>query len=624
MFVPMQVRATDTQRIAIAEFRGADLCSSPTGMSLSRSPSCPNMMRSVPNKVRKRMGYYLAATYSGRINGRFAYQGKELVHAGHCLYLNGVRLSDALQDTRSRGFYFNRRFFLLDGAGYYYVQNDTFGEVKNVAYVPVTTISRDPSGGGAALEDLNLIGDCWEEKFYGTETDREYQLSFGGLSAQPLRVVVRTSDGTGWTHLRENVDYTVDRTAGVVTFAQAPGKSPMEGVDNVTITAARDMAAQRQKIAQADVCVTYSESGSGARVFVTGCPSYPNRDYWCALNDPTYFPARNYSVLGQSNARIMGYSVVGAALAAHKSDADGSVYVRRGELVTETDAGGNKTERLSFRTGNVITGSGAVSRYGFAALGSEPLFLTQRGVCALTASDLTGERYQQGRSFFIDPALHAEANPEEAVAAVYGDFYVLAYPSGHIYLLDGLQKTYVKDQPYSSYQYECFCWTGIYARCVWTNGDALCFGDEDGHIYHFYTDPDDPASYSDNGEPIAAYWQTPELDGGAFDRAKTFRRFSVQLRAAAGTSATVRCRKSGGAWHPATDGALRAGCFRFSTLCFSRLCFSGGAPVHTLTRRLAVRCADTLALRLENDAVNEPFGLEALALEYTQAGRFRR
>ena len=35
---------------------GADLSHSASDVELTRSPDCPNMMRSVPGKVRKRMG----------------------------------------------------------------------------------------------------------------------------------------------------------------------------------------------------------------------------------------------------------------------------------------------------------------------------------------------------------------------------------------------------------------------------------------------------------------------------------------------------------------------------------------------------------------------------------------
>lgn len=101
----------------------------------------------------------------------------------------------------------------------------------------------------------------------------------------------------------------------------------------------------------------------------------------------------------------------------------------------------------------MIQGDGAVATRSFASLNSEPLFLTARGVYALTPSDVTGERYAQERSWYIGAALTREQALEKACATVWGRFYVLAV-NGTLYLLDGAQKSYESKNPYSTYQYE--------------------------------------------------------------------------------------------------------------------------------------------------------------------------
>lgn len=629
MFVPMNIKensvpaAPRMQRTMITAFKGADLYSSPTSIDLRRSPCCPNMIRSVPDKVRKRMGYRLHRTYDGRINGHYIYDQREVIHAGTKLYLDGEEIAQGLNDERSCGFCFNGRLYLLDGANFVYLEGETFGYVKDIAYVPRTVISKNPDGsGGSVLESVNILSDRWTESFYGTEDAKIYQLSFAGLDDSAVDVQVLNSDGVSRSTMAENQDFTVNRETGEISFSAAPGKSPVEGQDNVFITAGRDLAAQREKVTRSDTCITYGEAGTGARVFVTGYDKYPNRDFWCTLNDPTYFPDLNYSVLGQSNARIMGYSLLGDSLAAHKNDTEGTVYIRCGEYVSTVNENGVVISDMEFRSGNVITGRGAVSRYSFASLGSEPLFLTSQGVCALTASDLTGEKYEQNRSFYIDPALAKEQNRSEAVAAVYGDFYVLAYPSGNVYLLDGLQKSYNKNQPYSSYQYECFYWTNIFARCLWTEGDMLCFGDDHGNVYHFYTNPADASSYSDNGAPIEAIWQTADLDGSLFYHAKTYRRFSVYLSSEGNTSIEAYYRKDSGEWQYMEDNGLETRRFYFSNTNAAQWNSSNNTN-RVITRRLMVRRAGSLAMQLRNTGHNEPFGLEALALEYTQTGIYK-
>ena len=138
-----------------------------------------------------------------------------------------------------------------------------------------------------------------------------------------------------------------------------------------------------------------------------------------------------------------------------------------------------------FKITNVIQGDGAVATRSFASLNSEPLFLTARGVYALTPSDVTGERYAQERSWYIGAALTREQALEKACATVWGRFYVLAV-NGTLYLLDGAQKSYESKNPYSTYQYESYYWPGIPATCVWVENGALRFGTAGGEVREFW------------------------------------------------------------------------------------------------------------------------------------------
>lgn len=604
--------------LQLQQLCGTDLSHSAADVALMRSPDCPNMLRSVPGKVRKRMGYYTVGMYRERINGWYQFDGHKVIHAGTKLYIDGEVCYSAMNDARSSGFCFGSRLYLLDGANYLAVEDSTVTPVKELAKLPQVTVSRNPDGsGGSVLESVNLLSDGWTDGFYGSETGKTYQLSFSELSDAAVSAKVLNSDGVTTKTVAEGSGLSVDRTTGVVTFTEAPGKSPVEGVDNVWITACRDRTQQRRRVAESDVCTTYGEAGSGSRVFVTGCPDYPNRDFWSESDDPTYFPDVNYSVLGQDNARIVGYSILGDSIAAHKGDSEGSIYVRRAELVSETGADGTTHTSLAFRTGSVITGRGAIAPKSFAVLGSEPLFLTARGVCALTPSDLTGEKYEQIRSFFINDRLTQEEDLTEAVAAVWHDFYLLALPGGTVYLLDGLQKDYTDGEPYSNFQYECFVWTGIPVRCLWVDGDTLCFGDENGEVFCFYSDPDDPQSYQDIDVPVAAYWQTPDLTGSCFYKPKTFRRCSVRLSSAVATSVQGTYRKPGGAWVTVMDIPRKARYLKFSRLQFSKLTFGCDTTPRTLSAKLGIHRTEKAGFRFSNGE-SEPFGLEAIAFEYLE------
>ena len=79
--------APEMSKYEIDTFLGADLTNNPSNVEDSRSPDCENMIRAVPGKVRKRMGWQIVTSLPGKINGYHRYkQSAPLVHAGTSLY----------------------------------------------------------------------------------------------------------------------------------------------------------------------------------------------------------------------------------------------------------------------------------------------------------------------------------------------------------------------------------------------------------------------------------------------------------------------------------------------------------------------------------------------------------
>lgn len=271
-----------------------------------------------------------------------------------------------------------------------------------------------------------------------------------------------------------------------------------------------------------------------------------------------------------------------------------------------------------FRVTNTLLGEAPVARRSFAYLGKEPLFLTERGVYAITAEELTGEKYTQERSYFISSALGAIAEKEDASASIYRDFYVLAI-GGDLYLLDGQQKTYERNNPYSSYQYEAYHWPGIGARLTWVEDGVLWFGTEDGKLKEFASHVDDPESYNDDGAAIDAYWETSDFDGKTFFKNKTFTSVSVRLAAAVLTGVKIYAQRRG-IWSLVFDAKERARFFDWSYIDFAKFVFSADRTPRTLSGKVKIKKVDKTRFRLQNSEKNEPFGLYAFGVEWKEPG----
>ena len=191
---------------------------------------------------------------------------------------------------------------------------------------------------------------------------------------------------------------------------------------------------------------------------------------------------------------------------------------------------------------------------------------------------------------------------------------------GTVYLLDLQQKTYEKNSPYSSFQYECYYFPDIPARVMFTDEDgALCFGTADGKLCRFASDLDSPASYNDDGEAIKAYWDTADFDGNLFFQTKSFTGVAARLAASPVTGVKIYALVRG-VWRQVYDAKSKARYLSFEYIDFGKFTFSGDRTPRTLYGKVKLKKVDKVRFRLQNDEVNEPFGLYAFGVQYKEPG----
>lgn len=616
--------------LTIDEFLGVDFSNSPANVDITRSPNAVNMIRDVPGKIRKCMGWKIEKEYADesgkglKINGYHAFRGDDtyLVHAGTNIYLEDELLYSEANDDRSVSWQFKDKLYIIDGKKmlvyFKQVEDDVTTHkvepIENHAYVPVLTISKDPEGGGTAYEDLNLLTPKFTELFLGKANVKEYNMSFDGLNEEPVTVEVMDKDGN-FVEKTAGTDYTVDYANGVITFVNAPGESPLTGEDNVRITASRTVEGYSDRINKCTIGTLFGVNGSLDRLFLSGNPDYVNYDWYSGQYDPTYFEDTSYSLLGSDSSAIVGYSIISNLLAAHKDnmEKDQNIILRQGDL---------EDSEPMFRIVNTLQGAGAVAKHSFAYLATEPLFLTSSGVYAVTAQDITGEKYAQNRSFFVNGKLLDEPNKDDAFGFVYKDMYWLCL-NNVCYILDGLQPLMTdRSMPYATRQYAAFYRTNVPANIMWERNGVLYFGTKDGKICSFHTDKTALASYNDNGEPIEAIWETPDIDGNLFYKNKTLRYMAVRLESAIATSIKIYAMKRG-LWSFIKFDDAAGRYFSFSQLVFSKMGFSGDKTQKIASTKLRVKKVDKFRIRIVNDSLNEPFGVFNMAFEFVESGNFK-
>ena len=562
------------------------------------------------------MGYETIKTYDARINGAHFRHGDEeyLNHSGTKLYKGETALYSDMNDARSKSWQIEDNLYIVDGKALLVYDGTTVKKASDDGYIPTLTIAKSPSGGGEQYEALNLLQPGFTELFGGTETDKTFQLSFSGLDSKAVQAWLLNSSGD-WVQKTEGTDFSVNRSTGSVTFTTAPGVSPVSGEDNVKITAFRTVAGYADRINKCKIGILFGVNGAADRIFLSGNPDYINYDWYCDYNNPLYWPDTGYATLGTAKSAIIGYSIINDRLAAHKDsmEDDRNVILREGDI---TD------NEPTFKIVNTLQGAGAVAPYSFAYLANEPLFLTDLGIYAITPQDITGEKYSQNRSFFLNGKLLEEPNMSEAYACVFKDLYWLCL-NNVAYILDGLQPIQTdKSLPYATRQYVGFYRTNLPARVMWTHDSRLYFGTSDGKVCRFFDDPVTLTSYNDNGQPIHAIWDTPDFYGNLFYKNKTFRHLDVRLASAIATSVKIWVQKRG-LWSLIKEDSSTARYFSFANLVFSKLSFSPDTTPKTLPSKIKVKKVDKARFRFENDMLNEPFGLFDIALEYVENGYYK-
>lgn len=655
-------------------FLGCDFTSDASTVDDTKSPDCVNMTRLVPGKVRKRMGYYSIANYGEQIYGVHKYTPTDtvLVHAGNKIYNlskpmgkewidhAGNQLIDyasnniifltgnpsdtlvyptsssqpALAQRRSWSVELGGKLVILDGSNLFTYDGTTFKALDaNSCYIPTFSISRSPDGKrSTAFEALNLINPAFKELFTVSSSEasvRDFQLSFRNLDATKVKAWVLNSSGT-WVEKTEGTHFSVNRSQGKITFSTAPGVTPVSGQDNVRIQAYRTVSGYADRIKGCRFGILFGVNGANDRLFVSGNKgkgthegvsySYINYDWYSGEYDPTYFPDTGYSKLGADSSAIMGYSIIGGYLATHKDihEQYQPVIIREGDLIND---------QPTFLVINSLQGAGAVSPWCFQYLEEEPLFLSNLGIYAITAQDITGEKYAQNRSYYLDGKLLNEEGLENAFAFTFRDFYILCV-NKVCYVLDGLQPIRTdKSMPYATRQYVGYYWTNINANCMFEMDGNLCFGSADGNIYMFYVNKDKPESYSDatqDGEriPISCKWETADITERLFYKYKKYRYLALKCMPSKASSVTIESQRNG-LWETTKEDITSLRFFDFGSLDFSRFSFDSDATAKIISAKVRLRKIDKARFRFTNSKLNESLGLENFAVEYTQGGNHK-
>jgi len=617
-------------------FRGADFSTDPSLVEKYRSPLCTNIVADAGGMPQKRDGWRVLHTLTGKVNGLhagvFSGTAKKLAHVGTKMYVwddetPPTQLLTGLPDKKSRSVYLQGKLWIATGGGFYVYDGSTASKVSAASdvYIPTTTITRMPTGGGVSYEDVNMLTPYRKNAFQTDGTSKTFTLD-GDID--------NTGTVTCWVWGVETVPDSIDRANGTVTFATAPAAPDAGQEDGLVVQFPHTVTGYTDRIDKCSVITTYG-FGTNDRVVLSGNPDLPNQDWISGLNDPTYIPDLSYTAVGSESTAIQGYCRLGSYQGIVKSDdgKDSTIFLRRAEM----DDG-----EAVFPLQQAIAGVGAVSAGSFASLLDDPLFLSRNGVYAIASNSITSEKICQGRSFYVNAQLTKETGLSDAEAVIWNGMYLLALPNGHVYAMDGRQSKSYKSASLGDFVYECYYWENVPARVwmCWKSGteESLYFGTEDGKICKVNSDIAAMYRYSDGGTRVTgtqeitggaaidAVWSTKYDDDGTPAILKTMlkRGCCVTIKPYARSSGTVYFRSDRTAGTERQVATRQMDILDFADIDFERFTFNTDDSPQEIFLNRKVKNYKRLQIIARNSEVNEGFGIFQITKHYVTGNYAKR
>jgi len=490
-------------------FRGVDF--SNNDVLLSRSPNALNMWKNYQESecIETRPGMKLLNTFNGPIYGLFFYTIQNythvLVHVGTKMYewdnypnipATTTELYTGLNPKESRSFVYDNVFFFMDGINYLEYDGRLMKKVEGT--IPFTSYYKNPDGSTTIDEDtdtdlvyqpVNVLTSLRKNMFIGDGKSIRYQLDAKGLDPTSTYLMRANVGGQEQT---ENIHFTVNRVAGVVTFSNAPTKD-----SEVIITYSKTTQGYKNRILNCNLSVEFDN-----RIFFSGNKDYPNAVFHCELNDPRYVRDTAYYECGVDLALIKaivpGDNVLWVFKEIHQNSS--SVYYM--------------TPTLDSTYGKIYPSVNGSVSLGCVSTGinfnDDIVYFSKRGLEGINGS-LYSEQLISHRSSNVDSKMVYETDYTKVKLSEYNG-YLLCLIDSKVYLADSRQK--YQDNA-GKIQYEWYYWELPFEiSFIKEYRQSLYLGNKNGELFIL-------EGTKDNEQEIKSFWTTAKDDFGASGYTKT-------------------------------------------------------------------------------------------------------
>lgn len=396
-------------------------------------------------------------------------------------------------------FPFGSKLYIMSAGNTVYFEGGEF--TTAAAYIPLVIAAADHTGGGTALENLNMMSPYRRVSFSADGTATKYTLPTEATDVAAIKVdnkSILVADAGNF-----------DAETKEFIFKTAPEK----GVGNVEITYGTDReAAERNRMAIVKMRLTEAYNGStDTRLFMAGDGSNLCRYSGVTAEGeatPMYFPAMNEIEVNMTGAAVTG-------IVRHYSNL--LVFTRGGGTYTisyeaVTDAEGNTTGGFNLRSANREFGNDCMGQV--QTVGNYPRTVTQAGIFTwnITSSYYKDERNAKRISEKVQKALQ-NLNVEKAVTC--DDNFAKTY---YLFLNDSEGTALVNRYELGKSDVWCVYKSQLLKNvrhAVTVGGMVVVASDTEIFFFNEGTAYDAAASADGDAVQIRAKWESGYMDFGS-------------------------------------------------------------------------------------------------------------
>lgn len=433
---------------------------------------------------------------------------------GHRLYYrqDGALGLTAGENSYVKIFPFGGRLYVMSAAKTVVFRDGSF--LEEIPYAPLVIAGADPSGGGTAMENLNLLSPDRRIQFSADGTAVDYVLPAEAVDVK--KILIDNEEQS----LQELGSFNVD------THTFSFNEAPVKGVGNLEITYTTDAAAaeeSRMQIIRCNLAEAYNGS-TDTRLFVAGDGS--NMCYYSGVTldgqvTATYFPAMNEVAVDMSGSPVTGLVRHYSKLLVFKPD---GTYTISYEPVTLTD--GSTVAGFYLRSANRELGNDVMGQV--QTVNNYPRTVTKDGIYEwrITSSYYQDERYAKRISNQVESSIRAG---DISRFVTCDDNYSKTY---YIFLNDDAGTVLVNRYDLSKDGVWCIYRADLLKQVQ----KAMVFGGTmifvTGKEVFYFDDiatVDAPLERGGESVPIRAVWESGYMDFGADFRKKHSSRIYVSM-----------------------------------------------------------------------------------------------